>query len=70
MVSGGRVGRNPVAGSSTPRLSLIANPVTGESADIASTSPLINESATMFHDARLPLHLIAASVPAIGVTVE
>ena len=26
MVSGGRVGRNPVAGSSSPRLSLIAKP--------------------------------------------
>jgi hypothetical protein len=32
---------------------LIAKRVTRESADIASTSPLINESATMFHDARL-----------------
>ena len=53
MVSGGRVGRNRLAGSSSPRLSLIANRVTGESADIASTSPLINESAMMFHDARL-----------------
>jgi Glycerophosphoryl diester phosphodiesterase family len=33
MLSGRRVGRNRVAGSSTPRLSLIANPVTGKSAD-------------------------------------
>ena len=52
MVSGGRVGRNRLAGSSSPRLSLIA-PVTGEFADITSTSPLINEFAMMFHDARL-----------------